>query len=422
MNSLMAKFFWGKTGQTRYLSFIAWSKICKPVEHGGLGVKDIHSFGEALFLKMVWTLMAEEDKPWVKLCKAKYFPKIGYWRAKNKTGCSKMWTQVLKMRSQFMGQVFWKLGTGKTVFALSQPWFDNWDVRVVTVCDLLDEQTAQWDMQELQRLFNQSQIQQIIQNQNKPEPHARQKDLLIWKGSKDGRYSVKEGYKLITQAQLGLQSGQLRMWSVISKWKGIEPKVKLFLWRLIHRGLPMAVNMNVRLPNFSPMCQRCHEENEYEMHCLFLCPNSRLVWFASALGLRAQDLPLNIDATIQQVTGNLDQEGIKLFAYTLWEIWKKRNKAVIEHSQFQPQAVLKRVVASIRSELSIANISMVQGSVPVDKHEVYNQGWQVLMDASWVNTNCAGGAFIVYDKGTIHSIGLQYFHAPDTFLAETMIL
>ncbi|KAJ4794391.1 RNA-directed DNA polymerase (Reverse transcriptase) [Rhynchospora pubera] len=71
MNILLAKFFWGKTDKSRYLSFIAWRKVCKPIEFGGLGIKDLQTFGEALFLKIVWFLMADENKLWVQICKAK---------------------------------------------------------------------------------------------------------------------------------------------------------------------------------------------------------------------------------------------------------------------------------------------------------------------------------------------------------------
>ncbi|KAJ3691695.1 hypothetical protein LUZ61_020859 [Rhynchospora tenuis] len=64
---------WGKTGQDRYMAFISWKKICKPLEEGGLGVKHLESFGQALFLKIVWSVMAEEDKLWV----TKYCPTVG---------------------------------------------------------------------------------------------------------------------------------------------------------------------------------------------------------------------------------------------------------------------------------------------------------------------------------------------------------
>ncbi|KAJ1687788.1 hypothetical protein LUZ63_019178 [Rhynchospora breviuscula] len=398
---------------------------------GGLGVKDLQSFGEALFMKVVWSLMSEENKPWVNMCRAKYYPNMGFWRARSKTGCSKMWSQVLKMRERFKDQVFWHIGDGKTVNALSQPWFDLWDVRQVAstkdrhkkVCSLIDGQTTQWNVQELHRLFQLEQVQQIVAGQNKPLPGETQRDRLVWRGSKDGNYSVKEGYKIITRSQSATATVQVTMWPIISKWKGIAPKIKIFLWRLLQRGLPMAVNMHVRLPNFPPICQRCHQENEFETHCLFFCSTSRQVWFGSALGIRVHDLPLNIEPAIQQIAGSLDEEGMKMFATTIWEIWKERNKAVIEHCTFQPQGVLKRINAALTPEIAGINTVLLPNERgPIEKYEVCRDGWQILMDASWAVTGMAGGAYIVYERGKIHSMGLHTIDAQDVFMAEAMVL
>ncbi|KAJ4798859.1 Ribonuclease H-like superfamily protein [Rhynchospora pubera] len=342
-----------------------------------------------------------------------------------------MWGQVMKMKNRFMGQVFWNVTNGKTVNALSQPWYENWDVReeatrsdrLRRVCDLVDERTTQWNVQELERLFQPSQIQQIVAGDNKPDPNDIQRDRLVWKQTKDGKYSVKEGYKLITNTHDGLTMTHMSMWPSMSKWKNVAPRIKIFLWRLLNRGLPMAVNMHVRLPNFSPRCQRCHEEDEYEMHCLFFCQTSRQVWFGSTIGLRVHDLPMSIEATVQQILRNLDGDGLKVFANTLWKIWKERNKAVIEHCIFKPQEVLKKINASLRPELCASRTTMVgsHGEI-IDKYEVCRDGWQVIMDASWSNAGEAGVAYIVYEKGILHSIGLHTLNSQDVFLAEAMVL
>ncbi|KAJ4755830.1 RNA-directed DNA polymerase (reverse transcriptase)-related family protein [Rhynchospora pubera] len=356
MNSLIAKFFWGKVGQQRYMSLIAWKKACAPAESGGLGVKDLQTFGEALFMKVVWSLMAEEDKLWVQVCKSKYYPVAGYWRAKNNGGCTKMWSQVLKYREFFSEQVVWKIGNGDKVHALSQPWFQNWTIQEGAanrdmqrkVSSLLLDNTGQWNMQELPKLFTPDQVRQIISENNVPLPQSVEQDILIWKRAKSGKYSVKEGYKMMTGVIDGQSNSNYDFdWHAIWKWKSLSPKIKIFLWRLVHRGLPMAVNMHARMSNFSPICQRCAQENEFEMHCLFFCNTSRQVWFGSLLGLRVHELPMDIGATVQLIMSNLHAQGVRIFATTMWEVWKERNKTVIEHKVFQPRSVIQRVNAGL---------------------------------------------------------------------------
>ncbi|KAJ4771347.1 RNA-directed DNA polymerase (reverse transcriptase)-related family protein [Rhynchospora pubera] len=431
MNKLLAKFFWGKVGQDRYMSFIAWRKVCQPSERGGLGIKDLQCFGESLFMKIVWSLMAEEDKLWVKLCKAKYYPTVGYWRAKNNGGCSKMWGQVIKMKHLFQDQVFWQLGDGEKVTALSQPWFPSWTVqahatpteRIRKVSSLLQQNTGQWDLNELQHFFQPHQIQEITSLINRPDTQKRKSDRLIWSRTKSGNYSVKEGYKWLTKGDEEHMNETGFDWNLIWKWKNLSPKLKVFLWRLVLKGLPTAANMHTRMQNFDPICQRCLQENEYEMHCLFFCNTSRQVWFGGQLGLRVHDLSLNVSAMLQQVLPNLDENGVKIFAHTMWEIWKERNKAVIEHSVFQPTSVMRRINAGLAAQnqtlITTKRKPNVQQS---EKYSFKEEGWQVVVDASWEVAGRAGGAYLVYCKGVLHSVGLTHFNVHDPFHAEAVAL
>ncbi|KAJ4772612.1 Ribonuclease H-like superfamily protein [Rhynchospora pubera] len=396
---------------------------------GGLGVKDIQNFGEALFLKIVWSLMADEDKLWVKICKTKYFPAVGYWRARNSAGASRMWRQVMARRDVFKEHVKWKIGDGKVVQAISQPWFQSWRVhenasardRKLKVCELIDEHTGQWNMQRLQSLFQPDQIVDILNEDNKPEAQGMAKDRLVWHVAKNGKYSVKEGYKMMINRQLNVQTTHDFLWPMIWKCKNIAPRVKIFLWRLLKKGLPTGGNMHSRLPNFSPMCQRCHEENEFETHCLFFCHTSRQVWFGGQLGIRVHDLPLDINQAVQEIVSRLDEEGIRIFAYTLWKIWKERNKTVIERGNFQVQGVLKRICALLRPEVN--QIQLIPTRIQcVDKYEVHKEGWQVILDASWETSGKIGTAYVVYQKGQLQSIGMHSAEVGDVFQAETLAL
>ncbi|KAJ4764982.1 Ribonuclease H-like superfamily protein [Rhynchospora pubera] len=212
-------------------------------------------------------------------------------------------------------------------------------------------------------------------------------------------------------------------WKAIWKWKTITPKVKVFLWRLLHKGLPMAATMHRRIAHFSPICQRCHEENEYEIHCLFFCNSSRQVWFGSMLGLRVHDLPMDITNTVINVMNGLDEEGNRIFANTMWEIWKERNKTVMEHKIFQPQAVLQRVRVSVSVQRDENKLQMPQIQIlDQERYDYKKSDWQVLVDASWATTNKAGGGFVLYKNGSMQAIGFHSFEAQDPFQAEAVAL
>jgi hypothetical protein len=44
---------------------VAWSRICRPRELGGLGIVDLDRFGTALRLKWLWLERTTLDKPWI---------------------------------------------------------------------------------------------------------------------------------------------------------------------------------------------------------------------------------------------------------------------------------------------------------------------------------------------------------------------
>lgn len=78
ITSLMCRFLWGKMDQDRYISFISWYKICTEKEQGGLGFRNMKLFNHALILKLVWQVASNEDKLWVMVVRAKYYPRGGF--------------------------------------------------------------------------------------------------------------------------------------------------------------------------------------------------------------------------------------------------------------------------------------------------------------------------------------------------------
>ncbi|KAJ4745978.1 Ribonuclease H-like superfamily protein [Rhynchospora pubera] len=278
-------------------------------------------------------------------------------------------------------------------------------------------------MEELLRLFTLQQVDTIIREVAKPTREQLVGDKLIWKHSKTGSYSVKEGYKRLEELAPRLGNMEGEFWQRIWGWKGVAPKVKIFLWRLLSKALPVARNMHTRINRFSPMCQRCNQENEYEVHCFFFCQGSRAVWFGSVLGIQTQHLPLEIGETIKQICNGLDEEQLKVFSYTMWEIWKERNEAVIHRRTFQPKAVLARVKGWLRPiEQNIQNAGHFKQESVEGRHNFRKDSWQVLLDGSWDVSKAAGTAHLIYKGGVLEAVGVQTNNLQDSFLAEAVAL
>lgn len=59
--NLIRRFFWGKKNHNQYLAYVAWDQICRPVNEGGLGIKDLATFNDDILMKYLWRLAQGSD-------------------------------------------------------------------------------------------------------------------------------------------------------------------------------------------------------------------------------------------------------------------------------------------------------------------------------------------------------------------------
>ncbi|KAJ4755451.1 Ribonuclease H-like superfamily protein [Rhynchospora pubera] len=208
------------------------------------------------------------------------------------------------------------------------------------------------------------------------------------------------------------------------RWKGIIPKVKVFIWRLLSKTLPVAQNMHKRINAFSPMCQRCGTENEFETHCMFFCPISWLVWFGGRMGIATHALPMNIEEAFIYITNGIDDEGKRYVCYTLWEIWLARNQEIFHQKRADPIDVWRKVNQHMNIQVMANEWGPQMGNSAVQNvgQKMLIENWIILMDASCDGNGQAGMAFLVYNKGYLVSVGVNHKTGVDPFWAEALVL
>ena len=83
--ALQRNFLWAK-----------WEDVCLPKAEGGLGIKDIAKFNEALLGKWIWALASEQKQLWARIINSKY----GGWKefqlGRDKRGFSNWWKDLTK--------------------------------------------------------------------------------------------------------------------------------------------------------------------------------------------------------------------------------------------------------------------------------------------------------------------------------------
>jgi hypothetical protein len=119
----------------------------------------------------------------------------------------------------------------------------------------------------------------------------RQKDQIVWTGTKKGVFTVRNAYhraKEISLADEGESSNEGRkesMWQ--SLWKINCPRVVyLFLWKACNNILPTKINLAKRGVTPDDKCPICKTEMETVNHSIWSCQSARDVWLECPLKIQ----------------------------------------------------------------------------------------------------------------------------------------
>ncbi|GAV92760.1 zf-RVT domain-containing protein, partial [Cephalotus follicularis] len=95
----LRNFLWGQQGRGK----VRWNEVCKPVDEGGLGIKDTKTWNKSLLLKQIWQVLVANTL-WARGL------------------LSWSWRQTLLLRPLARTHLIYRCGNGE-LFSL---WFDPW--------------------------------------------------------------------------------------------------------------------------------------------------------------------------------------------------------------------------------------------------------------------------------------------------------
>lgn len=189
---------WKGTGD-KGVHMLRWSAITQPKKLGGLGVCIARHQNTALLGKLVWDVMQNSNKLWVKVITAKYIEEGTLFQANHKRG-SPTWNSLVKAFTCLKEGFSMKFGDGHTSFwhdvGLFQqplcelvPMVDIHDLEL-RVCDVWAREKWDWD-----RLY--TPIPPLIAQRLatiRPLLVEGIKDVWVWHGCTSGSYSTKTAY------------------------------------------------------------------------------------------------------------------------------------------------------------------------------------------------------------------------------------
>ena len=103
---------------------MAWDKVCSPIEMGGLGIRNLESFNQALFGKWLWRYGHEVTHLWRKVISTKYGEGKGGWSTRVRRrahGCG-LWRSISEGWESFSKNFSFVMSDGTRILF----WHDRW--------------------------------------------------------------------------------------------------------------------------------------------------------------------------------------------------------------------------------------------------------------------------------------------------------
>ena len=79
---------------------------------GGLGLKSLHIWNEALMAKHLWNVLTDKESIWVKWVKTQWLKDDSVWVVKPNQDTSWCWRQILALRDKINEFVMYKIVNG----------------------------------------------------------------------------------------------------------------------------------------------------------------------------------------------------------------------------------------------------------------------------------------------------------------------
>ncbi|KAF4346448.1 hypothetical protein F8388_012886 [Cannabis sativa] len=229
-------------------------------------------------------------------------------------------------------------------------------------------------------------------------------DLLIWKDSPNGLFSVKAAHASLTKNRSGNVDVLFKqVWN-----SSFLERVKLFLWKVGKDILPCGKRLKV-IYGRSFECVLCSLAEDSLEHLFFHCPLARGCWFKSRWGIRSDSLTFSSSREIlhwllnphsPSMLSPMDLHDLSSFAVVLaYTLWNARNKAFHDGLRPSVDSMLHTTMTLVQETQIDGNLGLNHvGETPPIPSAVDLLGeFNVFVDAA-VKDNTAFLAVLSLDK------------------------
>ncbi|KAL4621404.1 hypothetical protein ACB092_06G225000 [Castanea dentata] len=257
-----------------------------------MSFKDLTMFNEAVFAKLSWQLLHDDNSLFFRVFKARFFPNGSILDAKESASPSYAWKGILIGRDVILKGALWRPKVISPIIFEPQ----NSSVEV-----LINQSNCRWRSEVIDHCFNLAEAKMI---KNIPLSSTSQPDKLIWPFTPTGQYSVKSGYRFLFEGNNAQPPS-----SPSSSQEALPTKANLNRQKIVPDGV----------------CDRCKRHSEDNSHALFFCSDVQVVWASDPqwqwlLAMQGQTAKEIFKRALEE------DRNATLLAFTSWAIWNRRNQ------------------------------------------------------------------------------------------------
>jgi hypothetical protein len=306
---------------------VAWRKVCRPLQLGGLGISGLKELCWALRMRWLWLSRTEPSRPW-----------IGLPMKIPKKATSFFNEVVLTVVGDGASTKFWKDKWlhGKKIADLAPRLLATIPKRIVnnrTVIEALTNRKWIADIKGALSVGVLIDYLQLWEMLSAIELQPGVEDRHIFSIAPDGMYSAKSAYN-------GLFMGSVSFGHFTRVWKTwAPPKCRFFIWLAAHNKCWTTDRLAKKGLNHHEKCLLYDQADETLDHLLVACSLSRVFWYPLFRKFGLHSLApqptvtsfLNWWEEVSEVVSGVTRKGLNsLIILGAWTIWIHRNKCVFD--------------------------------------------------------------------------------------------
>jgi len=321
---------------------LAWPKVCRPPDLGGLGIPDLQIQGYALRMRWLWAKRTDPNRPWSALP-------------------DRVESIVLDM---FNASISIQIGNGQRSYFWTDRWIQGRSIKDLapallaavrpraqrqrTVAEGLSNRAWVRDITgalTVQVIIEYLQIWNLVENQAIID---LAEDRFIWKWTADHCFTTASAYRAFFIGQHPIPGAKL-----LRKTKA-PGRCKFFVWLVLHDRCWTNARRKRHNLQDDDSCGACFQLSETISHILVGCVYAREVW--SNLLRRWNWLRLAVGLSThleftdwwswsrKQVYGDDRKAFDTLLVLVVWLLWKERNNRIFQNSNMLASDLVLRII------------------------------------------------------------------------------